>query len=242
MNRKFIALLPFVLILVFILLFYLSGAYHFFTFPLIQQEYLRWKAFVHAHLFLSSLYFIGVYVISVILVIPDSTILTILGGFLFPMPLAICYVCLSETLGGTLFFLAARLAFIETLGKKKIFGFNRMEKKFQENQVSYLLFFRFSHLLPFWFINLCAGLFHLRTWTFIWTTFIGVFPLTYFLVESGSSLSKYFETHTHFILKEIFTPQLKIALIVLGCLAFLPMLIKKLKSRYFSKNFFKRFY
>jgi uncharacterized membrane protein YdjX (TVP38/TMEM64 family) len=230
MPRKIIALFPFALILILMLIFYLSGAYSLFNFETLQAKHLIWKTYVQTHPLLSAFYFISVYIVSVLLVIPDSTILALMGGLLFPMPLAIAYVSISETIGGTLFFLAARLAFSETLGKKKKNYFSEMQKKFHRDQICYLLFLRFSHLLPFWVINLGAGIFRVKVWTFIWTTLIGVLPLTYFLVESGSSLSKYFETHTHFVLKEVFSTELKISLIVLGCFALLPIAYKKLRS------------
>src|SRR5689334_2443051 len=101
----------------------------------------------------------GIYLVSVVLVIPDSTILTLIAGFLFPLPLAIFYSCIAETIGATIFFLAARLAFMETLGRRKGYLMHEMQTKFQANQACYLLFFRFSHLLPFWLINLGAGVF-----------------------------------------------------------------------------------
>jgi uncharacterized membrane protein YdjX (TVP38/TMEM64 family) len=231
MNRRIIALIPFVLILILILIFYLSGFYHKLNFDMIKNEHVKWKEFVSSHPLLAALYFIGIYVLSVIMVIPDSTILTLIAGFLFPLPLAITYSCLSETIGATLFFLATRLAYMETLGKRKGYLMHGMQVKFQANQVYYLLFLRFSHLLPFWLINFAAGIVHVRTRTFIWTTLIGVLPLTFFFAESGASLSKYFETHANFSLKGIFTTEAKITLILLGCIALLPIAYKKFKRR-----------
>jgi uncharacterized membrane protein YdjX (TVP38/TMEM64 family) len=231
MLKKYMPILPFALILLFILIVYISGAYHYFTFGMIQDEHFKWQSFVHENPVLSALCFIGIYTASVILVVPDSTFLTLLGGFLFPLPLAVAYSCIAETLGGLMFFLSARLAFLHTVQMKKKGYLHEMKVKFHDDQACYLLFLRFSHLLPFWVINLGAGLFHVRTWTFIWTTLIGVFPLTFFLAEGGASLSKYFQTHTHFYLKEVFTPQLKLSLIGLGIVALLPILYKNFKKK-----------
>jgi uncharacterized membrane protein YdjX (TVP38/TMEM64 family) len=229
-NRRIIAIAPFAFIVILILIFYLSGLYHELSFDTIKREHGQWKAMVSEHPLLSALYFIGIYTLSVVLVIPDSMLLTLIGGFLFPLPLAIAYACISETLGATLFFLAIRLAYTETMqGKKKGFWY-KTQKKFQKDQVSYLLFFRFSHLLPFWLINAGAGIFHTRTITFIWTTLIGVAPLAFFIAESGGSLSRYFETHTHFSLRGVFTPEIKIALIILGCMALLPIVYRKFRK------------
>jgi uncharacterized membrane protein YdjX (TVP38/TMEM64 family) len=231
MHRRIIAIAPFALILIFILIFYLSGLYHHLSFDTIKQEHVRWKVFVSEHPVLSALYYMGIYIVSVVLVIPDSTILTFIGGFLFPLPLAVTYACVSETIGATFFFLATRLAYVETLEKRKGYLLHEMQKKFQANQSYYLLFLRFSHLLPFWLINLGAGIFHVRASTFIWTTLIGVIPLTFFIADSGMSLSGYFETHTHFSLRGIFTIQVKIGLIALGCIALLPIIYKKFRKR-----------
>jgi uncharacterized membrane protein YdjX (TVP38/TMEM64 family) len=231
MARKMVAILPCALILLFILIFYLTEGLHVFNFDMIQQEHIKWKAFVHENPVLSAVYFMGIYIVSVILVLPDSTFLTLLGGFLFPMPLAIAYACISETIGAVIFFWAIKLAYVETLGKRKNHPLHKIQVKIHDDQACYLLFFRFSHLLPFWLINVGAGVFRLRTFTFIWTTVLGILPLTFFLVEGAESLSKYFETHTHFKLKELFTLQLKISLIALGCFALLPVLYKKFKSK-----------
>ena len=231
MGKKILPFVPFALILLLILVFYLVEGFHFFNFEMIREESLKWEAFVRDKPAISALCFIGVYILSVVLVIPDSTFLTLLGGFLFPMPLAIAYACLSETIGAAIFFWAVKLFSSETLKKQHKHPFHKLEKGFHTNQANYLLFFRFSHLMPFWLINLGAGLLRAKTSTFLWTTLIGVLPLTFFLVNGAESLSKYFETHTHFEFREIFTTQLKISLIALGCIALLPVLYQRLKGK-----------
>jgi uncharacterized membrane protein YdjX (TVP38/TMEM64 family) len=230
MSRKVVAIIPIILIFIIILFFYLSNTYDLFSFEKIQQEHAKWQEFVHWHPLLSAIYFLGIYIVSVILVLPDSTILTLIAGFLFPMPLALCYCSFAETVGATVFFLASRSA-SQILGSKQIHHLKRMEQKIQNDEAYYLLFLRFSHLVPFWTINLAAGIFSVSLKTFVWTTLIGVLPLNYFLIESGATLSKYFATHTAFTFKDVFTTQLKIALIIFACFALLPIAYKHLKSR-----------
>ncbi len=228
MKKKILSYIPLILILVAMLCVYLSGVYHDFNFNYIQLKHTEWKQYIAIHPYLAALYYIGIYIVSVCLVIPDSIFLSLLAGFLFPLPLAIFYVVLSETIGATLFFFAIRTAFIT---KKKGPKLIKAEKAVQKNQVYYLLFFRFSHLLPFWVINLAAAFLNIRKWTFIWTTFIGVFPLAIVLTEGGSGLSHYFEQHTNFTVADIFNMQTKLTLIFCGLLALLPLLIKQLKNR-----------
>ncbi|MBI2810922.1 MAG: VTT domain-containing protein [Candidatus Melainabacteria bacterium] len=230
MNRKWIALIPFGILLVLILIFYITGLYHDFNFKTIQAKHFEWKNYAQLHPMLAALYFLGIYIFSVLLILPDSTILAILGGFLFPMPLAILYACLGETIGGTLFYLAARLAFSETLDAKRKQVIHEFHVKYHPEHACFLLFLRMSHLLPFWLVNLGAGLFKVKLRTFLWTTFFGVLPLAFILVLGGEKLSIYFETHTHFSLREFLTPDVKIALIGLGCLALAPIIYKKFKK------------
>ncbi len=232
MDRRVLAVAPFAIILVAILIFYLTGLHHQLSFATLKQEHAKWKLFVVDYPVISALYFIGIYIVSVVLVIPDSILLTLLSGFLFPLPLAILYVCIAETAGATLFFLATRLAYAGTVQKKQGYFLHHLQKKIQKNQVFYLLFLRLSHLLPFWLVNLSAGIFHVKTKTFIWTTFLGLIPLTYVIADSGSSLSIYFETHEHFSWKGIFTTKLKLCLVALGCIALLPLVYKKWKEKH----------
>ena len=225
MTRKYLPLIPFILLLAAILVFYLCGYNRLLTFEAIKHEHLKWQEYVDLHPVLSALYFVVVYVVSVLLVIPDATILTILAGFLFPLPLAIIYCIVAETIGATGFFLTARAAFPSIEPFKKWLPYvQKWDVKFRQYEIHYLLFLRLSHLLPFWIVNLAAGIFQVRTSVFIWTTFVGVLPLVTFLAIGGQGLAHYFLFHTHFAIREIFTLNVKIALIGLACLSLLPLL------------------
>jgi uncharacterized membrane protein YdjX (TVP38/TMEM64 family) len=236
MKRKIIAFLPLAFILLCIFLFYFFEGVHFFNFDTLEQEHLRLNTYVKNHPFLSVIYFIAIYTVSVVLVLPDSIFLTLLAGFLFPFPLAVLYCCLSETLGALIFYSAIKLSVKETLAEEKKRWWEKkswwetMRLKAEHNQTCYLLFLRFSHILPFWLINTAAAVLHCRTFTFIWTTFVGTLPLILFLADAGGSLSKYFAIHNHLHLSEIFSTRLKLALVGMGCCALLPILYKKFKK------------
>jgi uncharacterized membrane protein YdjX (TVP38/TMEM64 family) len=226
MKRRLISSFPLIIILAAMLYVYLSGIYRDFNFATIQLKHAEWKQYIHLHPFLSAFYYILIYIFSVCLIIPDSIFLSLLGGFLFPLPLAITYIVFSETAGATLFFLAADAAL-----KHDSHYLSSLQKKVQRRQIYYLLFFRFSHLLPYWVINVASALFNIRKWTFIWTSCLGVFPLAIVLAQGGSGLSRYFEQHTHFSITDVFTTQIKIMLICLGLLTLLPLIYEQLKTR-----------
>ncbi len=227
MIRKWLPFLPILLILSFILYFFLTGRYKVLNFELIKSQHVIWEQYVQDHPILSGFCFILIHTISVILIVPASTLLTLIAGFLFPLPLAIAYTCFSETLGAIIFFFIMRTAFFQFLSHRKKAYFIHLRESFYRYEISYLLFLRFSHILPFWVINLLSAVFRVNIYTFIWTTCVGVLPLIIVLAEAGDGLSVFFRSETDFSFSAIFNMQVKLSLLVLALLALLPILLKK---------------
>lgn len=225
--RKWLPFLPALIILSFALYFFLTGSYKALDFNFIKAQHVIWEQCVHNYPILSGLCFIFIHTVSVILIIPVSTILILIAGFLFPLSLAVAYTCFSETLGAIVFFFIMRTAFFQFISHKKKAYFLHLRKSFYRYEISYLLFLRFSHILPFWLINLLSAVFRVKTYTFIWTTFVGVLPLTIVLAQVGDSLSIFFRDETNFSFAAIFTTKIKLSLLVLAFLALLPILLKK---------------
>ncbi len=229
--KRFLKYIPIIFIFLLILLVYFTGIYHQFSFEMLKQKHLELKEYVDNHPVLSPLVFIGIYIVSLLLIIPDSVLLTLLAGYLFPLPLAFLYVLFSETAGGYLFFLVIEGAVPPA---KKNF-LRKMSEKFRHHAASYLLFLRWSHIIPFTFINSLAGYFRVKTWTFLWTTFVGVIPLSYLLVMEGSGLAKIFAENRPFTFNNIFNLQVKVAFFVFALLALSPLAYqhwKKKRRRY----------
>jgi uncharacterized membrane protein YdjX (TVP38/TMEM64 family) len=105
-----------------------------------------------------------------------------------------------------------------------------MEKGFNENAASYMLFLRFVPLFPFWVVNLAPAFFGVPLRTFLWTTFIGIIPGSFVFTLAGSGLEKVFEMGQDFSLGALFNTELKIALSLLGVLALVPILVKKFRK------------
>lgn len=227
MPKKIRQLLPFAILVILIVIVYLTNIHHSLTLENIRNQEQRLHEYVHQHPFLSPLIFIGFYILSVCLVIPDSTILSLLGGLIFPLPLAIFYTVLSETVGATLFFSIFQNVFGKTIIQKERPFINRLRKGFRHHSESYLLFLRLSHIVPFWLTNFSAAYFRVPFWTFVWTTFVGVIPLSYILSDAGHSLSRLFQMPGPITIGDAFTTPMKIALLILGLMALLPIFYKK---------------
>lgn len=231
MGRNIRRLIPFFVLIVLIAIVYLSNLHQELSLENIQRDQ-RWiESFVHDHPISSPLIYIGIYIVSVCLVIPDSTILTLLAGFIFPFPLAVLYAVFSETAGAVIFFWIFRGTFGESLIVRERPFLRKMRKGFKKNTISYLLFLRLSHIAPFWLTNIAAAYFKVKNSTFAWTTALGVLPLTYILADAGRGLSQFFAMGHTPKMSEIFDTQMKIALLFIGLLALIPIFFKKYRRK-----------
>lgn len=222
--KQFIPLITLILIIGII---YITNTHHIFTINWLKEKEISLSHYAKIHPFLSQLLYLVVYIISVTLVIPDSTILTLLGAMIFPFPEGLVLALFSETVGALLFFYIVHTAFGAIIMQKEHMFLKKLRKGFRHHSTSYLLFLRLSHIIPFWLTNTAAAYFRIPFWTFIWTTFVGVIPITYVIANAGHSLSKAFSENQVFTFEDIFTLQIKLALLAIGILALCPILFKK---------------
>lgn len=218
--------LPLCILLAAMLVLYLSGVTDMLDYETLKLHRMQLMKLVEDHFFLMSLAFIFSYILFTALSVPGAVILSILGGFLFPMPLSAIYVVLGATFGATILFLIAKTALGEFLRNKAGKFMKKMEEGFKKNAWSYLLFLRFIPLFPFWIVNLAPAFFGVRLFTYFWTTFIGVIPGAYVFTQAGSGLGAILDKEGEFSLEGIFNVQIQIALIVLALFSLIPIFVK----------------
>ena len=109
----------------------------------------------------------------------------------------------------------------------------QLEKKISLSPASYLALlplFPCDSLL--WSgINTAAACFKIKRWTFVWTTCVGVLPLSYIIAQAGAGLDTFFETQTHFSIAAIFNHKIELSLIGLAALALIPIIWKSWKKK-----------
>lgn len=226
MKGLIFRLLPLAIIILMVII-YITNLQQYFSLEKIRQEELVLKGFVADHPILSPLVFIGIYILSVILVIPDSTLLSLLSGFVFSVPLGFCYSLFSETVGAVLFYWVIRGILGDKWLKKQESSLKKVRREFKHYPASYLLFLRLSHISPFWLTNTFAVYFEVEFRTFLWTVIVGTIPLTFILVGAGSDLAEYFASVKTVSVWDIFDVHMKIALVGFGLLALLPIIYHK---------------
>jgi uncharacterized membrane protein YdjX (TVP38/TMEM64 family) len=215
--------LPIAILLIIAGLLFYFGLFHYLTFDSLKthrQLLLNWTA---QHYIQAVLLYSLIYIITVACSIPGATILTLAGGFLFGWLLGSLYVVVSATLGAVLLFLAVKLAFREWMLKRTSRWIKRMEKGFQQNAFSYLLFLRFIPLFPFWLVNIIPALLGVRLRTFFVATFLGIIPGSMVYVSVGNGLGKIFDQNKTPDFSIIFSPAIFLPLIGLAVLSLLPV-------------------
>ncbi len=215
--------LPIVILIILAGLFLYSGYYHYLTFDGLKthrQLLLNWT---EHHYGQAVILYAAIYIITVACSIPGATILTLAGGFLFGWLWGSIYVVISATLGATLVFLSVKLAFREWMIKRNSKWLKSMEKGFQQNAFSYLLFLRFIPLFPFWLVNIVPAFLGVRLRTFIIATFLGIIPGSVVYVSVGNGLGRIFDQNKTPDFSIIFSPAILLPLIGLAILSLLPI-------------------
>ena len=200
----------------------------YLSFDALQANYESLIDWRDQNIVLAVLVFAAVYTISVAFSVPGAIWLTLIGGFLFGTVLGTITVVLAATLGALLIFLAAKTALGDTLRAKAGAWVARMEDGFREGEISYLLIMRLVPAVPFFIANLAPAFLGARTWTFVWTTIVGIVPGTLVFISIGAGLGEQLSRGEKPDLGVIFEWHILGPLLGLAVLAALPLILKKL--------------
>ena len=170
------------------------------------------------------------YSLSTALSLPGGTVLSLLLGFLFGRWMGTLLIVVSATIGAGAVFWLARYLLADwargrmqqsTLSQKLLDGF-------QADAFNYLLFLRLVPLFPFWLVNLAPAFTSVAMRTYLVTTFIGIMPGSFIFANLGQSLGGIER------LDQLLSWQTLLALSLLGGLALIPVLSKRLQPKPFT--------
>ena len=131
-----------------------------------------------------------VYVTIASLSVPGGFLLNLTGGFLFGGLIGGLTAALSATIGSAVVFLAARTVLNDVLQRKAGGVAGRIRDGFRRSAWSYMLSLRLSPLIPFWLVNIGAALAAIPLATFVWTTAVGILPVTFTVAFAGENLDR----------------------------------------------------
>ncbi|NOS80123.1 MAG: TVP38/TMEM64 family protein [Nitrospira sp.] len=170
---------------------------------------------------LAAALFVLIYVAVVGLSLPGAVILTLAGGFLFGAVWGTLFVNLGATTGATLAFLASRYLLRDWVERKFGKWLGPVQDGFAKNAFSYLMTLRLIPLFPFFAVNLISGLTRVNVGTYVAATALGIIPGSFVYAYAGRQLG------TINSLKDIASPGVIGAFVLLGLLALIPNLYKK---------------
>lgn len=169
--------------------------------------------------------FIGTYCVVAGLSLPVGTVMTVAGGFLFGAVFATLLVNVGATTGATLAFLVARYLLRDAVEQKFGKWIGPFQEGFGKNAFSYLMTLRLIPLFPFFVVNLVSGLTRVNIGTYIAATALGIIPGSFVYAYAGRQLGAINS------LKEIASPNVVMAFVLLGLLALVPSFYKKVRGK-----------
>jgi uncharacterized membrane protein YdjX (TVP38/TMEM64 family) len=169
------------------------------------------------------------------------------GGFLFGWQVGFPLTVIAATSGATIVFLLAKTTFGEQLARRTGPWLCKVRSGFQQDAFIYLLFLRLVPAFPFWFMNLAPALLGVSLRDFVLATALGIVPGTLAFSIIGSGLDAILIEHHQAYLdclarvpplvppcrfnlspRAFVTPELVTALVLLGLIAILPAIVKRL--------------
>jgi uncharacterized membrane protein YdjX (TVP38/TMEM64 family) len=238
---------PIVVIALAMVAVFATGAHRQVSLETLVRHRMAIEAFISAHAVVAVAAFMAVYIVAVALSIPGALFLTISSGVLFGTAVGGLAAVVSATMGATIVFLVAKSACGETLIRRAGPLACKLADGFRADAFSYLLFLRLVPAFPFFLVNLVPALVGVRLWTFVAATAIGIVPATFAFAFLGAGLDSVIAAQEvtyraclaagrtdcalQFDIGMIATPQLLGALAVLGAIALVPVIVKRIRAR-----------
>ncbi len=205
--------------------------YRDLTYDNLSMHRINLLLWTHQHFVQAVLGFMVVYTLAVAISIPGATFLTLVAGFLFGPLVGSVAVVMSATVGAFIIFTAISLALREWVIKKGVKWTRAMEKGFQENAFSYLLFLRLVPLFPFWLVNIIPALLGVPKHTFVFATFLGIIPGVFVYVMVGHGLGHLLDINQTPDLDIFLDPKVLVPLLGLAIFSLVPVGYRYMKRK-----------
>ena len=215
-------------------LLFAAGIAAFFYFDL--KQYLTLEAlktnrdsllaFTDMHYTTAVALFIGLYIVQTGFSLPGGAIMTLAGGFLFGSVLGTIFVNIGATIGATLAFLVARYLLHDWVEKRFGDRLGPMQEGFAKNAFSYMMTLRLIPLFPFFLVNMVSGLTRMRVGVYVVATSLGIIPGSFVFAYAGRQLGMINS------LAEVASPRVLLAFTLLGLLALVPIIYRKLTAKH----------
>lgn len=184
------------------------GQYLSFDYLKSQKEALN-QFYLDKPVLVIAVFFL-VYVTMAALALPAATILTLAGGAIFGFTTGFIVVSFASSIGATIAFLLTRYLFHDAIQTKFGDRLTALNTGIEKEGAFYVFGLRLVPLFPFVVVNSVLALTKLKTWTFYWSSQIGMLAGTVVYVNAGTELASINS------LSDIANPKLLISFALLG--------------------------
>ncbi|MBV9748350.1 MAG: TVP38/TMEM64 family protein [Acetobacteraceae bacterium] len=185
------------------------------------------QAYAAIHPFLAALAYVTLYTALVAASVPTGTALTVSGGALFGPALGTALAVAGATAGAILLFLAARSTLGAVLARRHAALLARVQPRLERDGFAGLLALRLVPIVPFWLVNLAAGILRMRLLPFALATGLGIIPATAVFASAGAGFAGALAAGTPPGPSLLLRPGILLPLLGLAVLSILPMLVRQ---------------
>lgn len=191
------------------------------NFATLKAQQAALSAWTQANPWLAALGFFAIYVVVTAASLPGAAILTLAAGAVFGLVEGFLLTSFASSIGATFAFLASRFLFRDSLQSRYGRRLQNFNRGIERDGAFYLFTLRLVPVVPFFLVNLLAGLTALSTRTFYWISQLGMIPGTLVFIFAGTQLAR-IESPS-----DILSPGLIAAFVALGLL---PLLMRRLSD------------
>ncbi len=166
-----------------------AAAWFGLTLGQLQAALAQFQAWQRAEPVTFALGYVAVYVLAATLSLPGALLLTVAGGAMFGLWWGTLWVSVASTLGATLAMLVSRYLLRDWVQARWAARTQGLQQRLARDGAWVLLSLRLVPVVPFFLINLAAGLTQLPARTFWWVSQLGMLPATVVYVNAGTQLA-----------------------------------------------------
>jgi len=213
-------------------LFFINGGHEYLNFASLKLHKDELLAFANDHYWQTFLMIGGVYIVSTVLNLPGAAIMSLAIGFIFGRWHGVLLATTAATIGAVLVFWVARYLIADWARHRleKMKSTKNIMDKLHDDAFSYLLFMRAVPLFPFWFVNMVFAFSPINTKQYAIGTYLGMFPVSFVLVNLGQSLS------TVESMSELFNTEVILSFVLIGVLALITTTIMRIRKHRIMKE------
>lgn len=186
----------------------------------VKKNKLWVSGFIDSHYLLSVFLFFLSCAVFINSPVPFAAIVKLLGGFFFGFYLGAIYNIAATILACLIGFGISRYAFKEAFEKSYFERLKSVEAEIENNGFYYFLMLRLVMVVPYFLINIIAGISRISFKNYAFSTMLGVIPASLVYANGGNKLEQINSV------SELFRSDVVASLLLISSISLLPVFIK----------------